>query len=292
MSLRENTIGIIGLGNMGGGIAVNLLKAGYSVIGCDLREEALERLVKAGGRPVEDAEGIVADSDIVLTSLEGCTYIKVADEILLPNARAGQIFIDHSTVAAPATRRIGAAFVEQGCAYLDAPVSGGAGGANAGNIRIFVGGDEATAKYCWPLFEAMGNPEKIVYGGGIGMGQIVKVVQQLTVRFPDVARMEVMAFGIRAGLDLDTVMAGLDVDPESNDRYAMLYRAIRNGDTDNLSGLFSEWHYYLEEAEALGFPLPMLEGMYKFLEHAEKPGVDAVGRATPSVWNELMKQRR
>jgi 3-hydroxyisobutyrate dehydrogenase-like beta-hydroxyacid dehydrogenase len=121
------------------------------------------------------------------------------------------------------------------------------------------------------------------------MGQAAKVVQQLTKRFPDVARMEVMCFGLRSGLDLDTVMRALDVSPESKDPYARLCSAISKNNTDNLSGLFSEWEYYLEEVRAKGFRMPMLEAMYEFCKDAEKVGVDAVGRPEPSIWNELMR---
>jgi 3-hydroxyisobutyrate dehydrogenase-like beta-hydroxyacid dehydrogenase len=287
--LDESTVGIIGLGQMGGGIAANLSKAGYDVLGYDLRPEAVERLVEAGGRAARSSEQIVAESQAVLTSVEGKASIALADEILLPNARSGQTFIDHSTVPVPETRRIGQAFIERGAEYLDAPVSGGKEGAAAGTLRVFVGGDRATAERCWPLFEAIGNPDKIVYCGPIGQGQVAKVVQQLTSRFPDVARMEVMSFGLRAGLNLELVMRALDVDPDANDPYARLYRAIASGDTDNLSGLYSEWAYFLQEAKARGFRMPMLEAMYEFCKDAPLTGRDPLDRPQPSIWNELMR---
>ncbi len=289
MTLKECTIGAIGLGQMGGGIAANLVSAGYSVIGYDLKADAVHRLVEAGGRSAESGEEIVARCDIILTCVEGRDSIQLADNVLLPNARPGQIFIDHSTVPAPETRRIGQAFVEKDCRYLDAPVSGGGKGAATGTLRVFVGGDKATAEKCWPLFDAIGNSEKIVYCGPTGMGQVAKVVQQLTDRFPDVARMEVMMFGLRAGLDLETVMRALDVPPDSEDPYTRLYRAIKSGRTDDLSALFSEWAYYLEEAKAKGFRMPMLEAMYEFCKDGGKTSIDPVGRPMPSIWNELMK---
>jgi 3-hydroxyisobutyrate dehydrogenase-like beta-hydroxyacid dehydrogenase len=289
MHTDQFTIGIIGLGQMGGGIAANLARAGYHLLGHDLKAEAVERLVKAGGHAAGSGEQIVAESDIVLTSVEGQDAIALADGVLLPNARPGQTFIDHSTVPPPKARRIGQAFLDGGAQYLDAPVSGGRGGAAAGTLRVFVGGDRATAERCWPLFEAIGNPEKVVYCGAIGQGQVAKVVQQLTSRFPDVARMEVMSFGLRAGLDLELVMRALDVAPDSNDPYARLYRAVAGGDTDNLSALFSEWAYFLEEAKAHGFRMPMLEAMYEFCKDGPQTGRDPLNRPQPSIWNELMK---
>jgi 3-hydroxyisobutyrate dehydrogenase-like beta-hydroxyacid dehydrogenase len=291
MNLQESKIGIVGLGQMGGGIAANLVKAGYDVAGYDLKPQAVDRLVEAGGRPAQSAEQIVATCDVVLTSVEGKASIALTDEVYLPNARPGQMYIDHSTVPAPETRRIGQAFLDRGAAYLDAPVSGGKGGAAAGTLRVFVGGDRATADRCWPLFEAIGRADKIVYCGPIGTGQVVKVVQQLTHRFPDVARMEVMSFGLRAGLDLDLVMRGLDVEPgEPANPYAKLYRRIKSGDTDNLSALFSEWAYFLQEAEARGFRMPMLEAMYEYCKDGPLTGRDPLDRPQPSIWNELMKR--
>jgi 3-hydroxyisobutyrate dehydrogenase-like beta-hydroxyacid dehydrogenase len=290
MRIRESKIGIVGLGQMGGGIAANLVKAGFDLWGYDLRAETVERLVEAGGKAAGSAGEIVATCDVVLTSVEGKASIALADEVYLPNARPGQVYIDHSTVPAPETRRIGQATLDRGAGYLDAPVSGGKGGAAAGTLRVFVGGDQATANLCWPLFEAIARKDKIVYCGPVGTGQVVKVVQQLTHRFPDVARMEVMSFGLRAGLDLELVMRGLDVEPEDpSNPYARLYRAIRDGRTDNLSALYSEWAYFLQEAEARGFCMPMLEAMYAFCKDGPLTGRDPLNRPQPSIWNELMR---
>jgi 3-hydroxyisobutyrate dehydrogenase-like beta-hydroxyacid dehydrogenase len=292
MDLKECKIGIIGLGQMGSGISANLVRAGYSIIGFDLKIDAIQRLVDVGGKASKNSEDIVAHCDVVLTCMEGRDSIRIADTVLLPNARSGQIFIDHSTVPAPETRRIGHAFIEKNSKYLDAPISGGSEGATKGTLRIFVGGDKDTADQCWELFEVIGNPEKIVYSGSIGMGQVAKVVQQLTGRFPDVARLEVMIFGLRAGLDLESLTRALDVSPDSSDPYAWLYKSIKNGDADKLSFEFAEWGYYLEEIKAMGFCMPMLEAMYEFCKDAEKTTFDALRRPEPSIWNELMRYNR
>ncbi len=289
MRLEECTFGVIGLGQMGGGIAANLVQAGYSVMGYDLKPEAIQRLTAIGGKAAKSSEEIVERCDVVLTSLEGRDSISVADTVLLPNARAGQILIDHSTIPVQEAFRIGQAFNEAGAQYLDAPVSGGKGGAEAGTLRIFVGGDKTTAEQYWPLFEAIGNAEKVVYCGPTGMGQAAKVVQQLTTRFPAVARLEVMAFGIRAGLDLDIVMRALDVSPDSSDAYARFYKAIQSGSMEKASFEYAEWGYFLEAAKAMGFQMPMLEAMFEFCKDGEKTTADALKRPEPSVWNELMK---
>ncbi len=290
--LKSSKIGIIGLGQMGSGISSNLVKAGYDLTGYDLKNDFVKRLVDIGGHAGVSGEDIVDRCDVILVCVEGRDSIKIFDNIILPNAKNGQIFIDHSTVPAPETRRIGQLLVDKGCKYLDAPISGGSEGANKGTLRIFVGGDRETFDNCLELFEVIGNPEKIVYCGKIGMGQIGKVVQQLTTRFPNVARLEVMVFGLRAGLDLETVMKALDVDPNSSDPYAWLYKNIKSGEIERLSFEYAEWDYYLQEARASGFYMPMLEAMFEFCKDAEKTTFDPLRRPEPSIWNELMKRYR
>lgn len=285
------TIGVIGLGDMGGGIAANLVRAGYTVHGYDRKEEEVVRFLSRGGLAAGGAGEILERCDVVLVCVEGQDAIRLTEGQLIPSARPEQTFIDHSTVPVHEARRLGEALLAKGCRYLDAPISGGRAGAEAGALRIFVGGDPETAKACWPLLEAIGNPEKVVYCGPLGMGQVAKVVQQLTTRFPDVARMEVMSFGLRGGLELETVVRALDVDPEGSDPYARLYRAAKGGDTDGLSAEFCEWHYYLAAAKAMGFRMPMLEAMYAFCKEGERTHLDPLERPEPSIWNELMKDR-
>ena len=289
MNMKESSIGLIGLGRMGNGLAVNLARAGFSIIGYDLRPEAASNLVAAGGRSAKSSDEILNGCDVVLTCVEGSDSIKLADKILLPKARPDQIFIDHSTVPVHEARRIGKAFIEAGAKYLDAPISGGKDGAEAGTLRVFAGGDKATFDQCLPLFDAIGNMEKVVHCGPIGMGQATKVVQQLTVRFTNVARLEVIAFGLRAGLDLDIVMRGLDITLDSEDPYASLCKAIKSGAVKKFSYEYAEWKYYLSAAEAMGFSMPMLKGMFEFCKDGEKTVRDPLDRAEPSIWNELMK---
>lgn len=291
MNLFDQEIGVIGLGQMGGGIAVNLARAGYRVRGYDPAPGRIQRLVDAGGSAAQSNQEIGLACDIVVIVVEGKIAIHLADEVLLPAARPGQIYIDHSTMPTPETRRIGSAFQAKGVQYLDAPISGGWQGADTGTLRIFVGGDQKTAETCWPLFEAIGRKDKIVYCGLTGMGQVAKVVQQLTLRLPDMARMEVLMFGMRAGLDDETLLRALDITADSNDRYAVLFRAIRAGTIDRITPLVPEWPYYLAEAHGQGFLMPMIEGLLKFVEGAELRSVDSVNRPEPSLWWEMMNSK-
>lgn len=288
-SLRDVTLGAIGLGQMGGGIAVNLAKAGYNVLGYDPKPAAQARLREADGRVAASIEDVVDRATVILLCVEGKIATRITQEKLIPLCRPGQIVIDHSTVPVPQTKALGAALTAKGVEYLDVPVSGGAGGAAAGTLRMFAGGNPATYGRCLELFHVAGNPEKVHHYGPIGMGQVAKVVQQLTVRWPDMARLEVMAFGLRSGLDKAGLMHALDVDPDSDDRYAVLYRYIEEGQKEPLAGLISEWDYYLEQARAIGMRLPMMEALYDFAKDGEPVTMDPVSRPMPSIWDELMK---
>jgi 3-hydroxyisobutyrate dehydrogenase-like beta-hydroxyacid dehydrogenase len=288
MDPGSTTIGFIGLGRMGGGIAANLLRSGFRLRVYDRRPEALAALAPPG-EAAASVEEMLEGCGIVATCVEGRDSVRLADERLIAGARKGQVFIDHSTVPVPDARRIGAALAERGASYLDAPISGGREGAARGRLRMFVGGDREVARSCWPLFEAAGDAAKLVYCGPIGMGQIAKVVQQLTVRLPDMARLEVINFGLRSGLDMELILRALDVTPESADRYALLCKAIGSGEAAGLSFEFSEWEYYFRQARAAGFRMPMLEAMYEACRDGERVTVDGAGRAEPSVWNVISR---
>lgn len=288
MDLHTVTIGAIGLGQMGGGIAENLAKAGYSLLGYDPKSSAQARLQAAGGRLAESIEAVVATCEVILLCVPGNVAIEITETKLIPLCRAGQILLDHSTVPVPRTRRMGSALAEKGVRYLDVPVSGGAGGAAAGTLRMFAGGDRGTYDVVKPLLDVAGNPDKVHHYGPVGMGQVAKVVQQLTARLPDMARLEVMAFGLRGGLDKAQLMHALDVDPNSGDPYAQLLRLIEMDNKQRLALLASEWAYYLEAADAMGFDMPMLRGAWAFVKDGEKTAVDVVSRPMPCWWDELM----
>ena len=285
---EDHKVGFIGLGKMGSGIAANLLKAGYKVRGCDLDEQAVHGFVDKGGIAVSSIRELISSCDIIATCLLGRVSVPLADRELIPSAGPGKVFVEHSTIPVPESKRIGKAYREKGAEYLDAAISGGTTGAASGTLRLFIGGDRETAERCRPLFEAAGNPEKIVYCGEVGSGQAAKVVQQMTHRFPDLARLEVLAFGVHSGLETETIMRALDVSPDSADSYVQLIEGLSKGDLESRSYEFAEWEFFLAQAQSAGFRMPMLEAMYEHCKNGTKKTSDGAGRAEPSVWHELM----
>lgn len=292
MNPQNARIGIIGLGQMGLGIALNLLKKGFNVSGYDLRPEARHAFTAAGGQTAPGTPDLVANADILLTSLVGGVYLQLAHDTLIPNARSGQIFIDTSTVPAPRTRAVAAAFATRNAFALDAPVTGGAPAAASGTLRMFVGGDHQTYLDCLPLLQAVCKPDGVTYGGPAGQGQVLKIVQQLKNRLTDAVRLEVIALGTRAGLTLDQVRRALDIQKGANDPYERLIAAIEAGHGDALDVVFAEWPYYLEEAHEKNIPTPALEALYTFCKDGEKVCRDGVNRMAPSVWRELSQKPR
>ena len=189
-------LGFIGLGAMGGPMARNLLAAGYALTGFDIDADRLDATVEAGAACGDSAADVVQRSEVVLTSLRSsAVWVEVAEAALVPNAREGQAFIDLGTVAPPETRRLAAAFAERGASLLDVPVSGGPGGSTSGTLRMFAGGDRAVYERCRPILEVLGDPERVVYMGPSGAGQVAKGVNQLAMGLADAAYLEAIALG-------------------------------------------------------------------------------------------------
>jgi len=289
MDLSKTTIGAIGLGQMGGGIAANLVKAGFAVLGYDPAADAQHRLQAAGGELADSVEAVLDACDVVLLCVHGSVAVPLTEQVLIERCREGQILIDHSTIPAPRARAFGEAFAARGVRYMDVPVSGGHVGAARGELRMFAGGDREVSDACRPLFEAAGNPAKVHHFGPVGQGQVAKVVQQLTSRLPNMARLEVMALGLRSGLDKTQLMQALDVEADSDDPYAHFYRMVEQDDKEQLGLLASEWPYYLEQAAAVGMRMPMLEGLWDLVKGAPRTTADNLNRPMPCLWDELMR---
>lgn len=286
-STNAVTLGLIGLGKMGLGMALNLLRNGFRVHGTDLRQEPRERFEAEGGSWAADAADILRDCPVVFTSLTGPVYLRLAEELMLPACRAGQIFIDTSTVPAPRSREMAARFAACGAHVLDAPVTGGLPGAEAGKLRMFVGGDPDVFARCRPWLAAVCRPEGVTYAGAAGQGQVLKVVQQLKDRLTDAVRLEILAFGLRAGLSPAQIRSGLDISPGQDDPYEHLLRTVEAKKGEQIDVVMAEWDYYLEAARELGIPMPAVEAIHAFCKDGDPVCPDGVGRLAPSVWREL-----
>lgn len=190
-------IGFIGLGNMGGPMAANLAKAGHAVAGFDLAAPMPEGVAKAASA-AEAAQG----ADVVITMLpNGAILRAVADEVV-PAMTAGAVFCDCSTVDVESARAVSAQAQAAGLGALDAPVSGGVGGATAGTLTFMVGGAAEAFDKVKPLFDVMG--QKAVHCGAAGAGQAAKICNNMILGATMIATCEAFALADKLGLDLKT----------------------------------------------------------------------------------------
>ena len=279
-------LGFIGLGQMGGAMAKRLLRAGYPIVGFDIVPERLAASVEAGATAAQSAADAVRRSDVVLTSLRSSTvFVEVAERDLVPNARAGQTFIDLGTTEAGETRRLAAAFAAKGATLLDVPVSGSPA---TGALRMFAGGDEAAYRRCRPILEVLGDPERVVYCGPSGCGQVVKGVNQLAMGLADAAYLEAIAFGVRAGADAEAIRQGVGGDDGWRGHFAGLAKRVIDGTAESCWVKFPELPYFLAEAREKGFGLPLTQALFDFCNAVERAFRDNMSRPTVSFWHEVI----
>ena len=194
-------IGFIGVGNMGGPMALNLLKAGHGLKAYDLVPASLARVAAAGAQaaasPLDAATGV----DAVITMLPAGQHVRavyLGEGGLVAKARPGTLLIDSSTIDVATAREVAAAAAAAGLPMIDAPVSGGTGGAEAGTLTFMVGGpDEAFAR-AKPILEAMGKT--IVHAGGPGNGQAAKICNNMILGASMIAVSEAFVLAEKLGL--------------------------------------------------------------------------------------------
>ncbi len=203
-------IGFIGLGLMGSGMSMNLVKAGFPVTVWNRTASKMEPLLEAGAKGAGSPKEVAENSDIVVsivTDSQDVEEVILGPEGAIHGARSWSVVIDMSTISPSVTRRIAEELGKKGVGMLDAPVSGGAIGARDGTLSIMVGGEDETFQECLPLFEAMGKT--VTHVGGNGMGQTVKLVNQILVGTTMLGVAEALMFAKKSGVDLEKCHAAI-----------------------------------------------------------------------------------
>jgi len=204
-------IAFIGVGNMGGGMAANLARAGHEVRAFDLSEAAVARAVHYGCTAATSARAAAHGADAIVTMLPAGTHVASAyGETLFAAASApagaagkpGPILIDCSTIDVATARSVGEAAAEKGLKMVDAPVSGGTAAADAGTLTFMVGGPEAAFALAQPILEKMGKA--VIHAGGPGMGQAAKICNNMILGATMVATPEAFVLAEKLGLDAQT----------------------------------------------------------------------------------------
>jgi 3-hydroxyisobutyrate dehydrogenase len=194
-------IAFIGVGNMGGPMARNLLKAGHKVTAFDLSDAVLDPVLKAGAQKGASANEAVMDADVVITMLPAGHHVRAVylENGVLGVAKKGSLLIDSSTIDVDSARAVHAAAEKAGFLFLDAPVSGGTGGAEAGTLTFMCGGSDAAFERAKPVLEKMGK--KIAHAGGPGAGQAAKICNNMMLGISMIGTCEALALGQKLGLE-------------------------------------------------------------------------------------------
>lgn len=195
-------IAFIGLGNMGLPMSANLLRAGHTVTGYDLVAARVAEFVAAGGKPAQSAAQAVHGAQLVITMLPASQHVRdiyLGDGGLLSQVDAQALLIDCSTIAPQAAREVAEAASAKGFAMIDAPVSGGTGGAVAGTLTFMVGGAAEHLERARAVLSAMGS--NIFHAGPSGAGQAAKVCNNMLAGIAMIATSEALRLGLANGLD-------------------------------------------------------------------------------------------
>ncbi len=193
-------IAFIGLGNMGGPMAANLLKAQHQVAAYDLSDAAVAAAVANGATKAANVADAVKGAEVVITMLPAGKHVReVYEGTVIAAAAKGTLFIDCSTIDVDSARAVAAAAAKAGMEMVDAPVSGGTGGATAGTLTFMVGGPDAAFARARPFLERMGK--NIVHAGGAGNGQAAKICNNMILGVSMVAVSEAFMLAKRLGLD-------------------------------------------------------------------------------------------
>lgn len=203
----SDKIGFVGLGNMGGGMARNLLRAGFSVVVHDLDPRKVQALTEHGAEVASSPREVARQTTRMLSMVETTAQaeaVLTGENGYIQSAGAGSIVISSSTIDPFALRRMGEKLAERGIHLLDAPVSGGKIGADAGTLTVIVGGPRELYDKCEDIFRGMGK--NLFHVGPLGNGLAMKIVNNLMLQANAVAVAETAVLAAKAGLDPQTVL--------------------------------------------------------------------------------------
>lgn len=202
MQKKHPNIAFIGLGNMGAPMAHNLLKAGFTVSVFDLVQPAMDQLEQAGATQAKSAVEVVINADVVISMLPAGKHVEslyMGDNGLIKHIKTGALVIDSSTIDAATSKRVANTLDKKGIHFIDAPVSGGVGGATAGTLTFIVGGKEQDYATALPILQVMGK--NIFHAGDHGAGQVAKICNNMLLSVLMLGTSEALQMAIDNGLD-------------------------------------------------------------------------------------------
>ncbi|HAO58927.1 MAG TPA: 3-hydroxyisobutyrate dehydrogenase [Psychrobacter sp.] len=308
---NNNThVAFIGLGNMGGPMAKNLLKHGYNVTVFDLSEQAQKQLADAGAKTSSSPQEAVKGAQVVITMLPASKHVKTvylgdaeANELtpqgLLSDLPSGTLVIDSSTIDAAEARKVASIATAKGIDIVDAPVSGGTAGAEAGTLTFIVGGEDSAFNRAEPILQAMGK--NIFHAGSSGAGQVAKICNNMLLGILMSGTAEAINLGVKNGLDagvLSEIMlqsSGRNWTLEVYNPYPGILEQVPSsrGYTGGFMSqhMHKDLHLALQAAEDIGAEVPMgaqATALYDdhIKEHNEKDFSSIMAHFDSSVLNQ------
>ena len=254
-------VGIIGLGNIGFGMACNLLKAGFQVVAYDIRHETVEAVEKKGAAIAANAGAVGRQCSVVLSVVlnypQNLAVLEGPDGLLQNMPAGGTLFVC-STISPAQARELADLAAKHNIRLLDSPVSGGREGAEAGTLALMIGGSrEALEEHRGVLEAVSGN---IYHLGDVGMGETAKAINQVLVAVHDAVTAEALLLAARSGIDLKEMYS--IINNSAGGSYMFKWRALRMIDRDFtphgvLKILLKDTNIVLNLAESLGLPMPL-----------------------------------
>ncbi|WP_091231348.1 NAD(P)-dependent oxidoreductase [Microbacterium sp. 3J1] len=290
------TVGFIGLGNMGSGMTRNLQAAGFPLVVTDLRRESAADLIAGGAEWAATPREVAQASDLVITMLPTPKHVDAVasgPDGLVAGLPDGGTWIDMSTSVPEVLAGVRAANPERDLHLVDAPVSGMSVGAANGMLQIFIGGDADDVERLRPVFEAMGDPERILHVGGHGAGYAVKLMINQLWFSHLVATAEVLSVGVAAGVDLEVLRTALTASPADSTFVSRdVLSILDDGDYDEgfaIALACKDLGLSVDLARSVGMPVELSSLVEQIFRRARARYGDSAGEMTPvRLYEELL----
>jgi 3-hydroxyisobutyrate dehydrogenase len=291
--MKKPSIGFIGLGNMGGPMAKNIAKSGYSLTVFDLRRELISAIEKEGATSSDSPKEVGEKSNIILTSLpspEASESVWLGENGVLEGAKSRSIFVELSTVPPELVKKVSVRASEKNVMVVDAGVSGGVRKAEDGTLTIMAGGRKEAFDKVYPILQVIG--EKIYHVGDIGSGMIVKLINNAIAHVNVVAFIECVSVGLKAGININTLYevisqgTGTSRQFETRFKDRIMKNAYRPG--MKLDLVYKDSMLMQELAGQLGVPIFLTSVSHQVFEMGRAKGFGEMDYGIlMKIWEEL-----
>lgn len=285
-------VGFIGLGAMGGPMALNLVNAGFKLVVHDIDQTKTALLRAKGAELAATAEAVAAEVErtiVIVETTEQVQSVVAGERGIIKSAKAGHIVLCMATIDPFAARALAEQLAAKGIAMIDAPVSGGTGRAQSGDLSVIVGGDAAVVAKCEDLFKPMGS--RSFHVGPLGSGLAMKLVNNMLVQVNTVAVAEAMVLGVKAGLDPQMIYDVVRVSTGASAAWELRVPRILNGDFEpggTIDISYKDQELETAFAKRLGVPLLLANVTQQVYQMARAKGLNKQdGSAIVKVFEQM-----